>query len=262
MTADPWARRGPPWQDDGMVSEPTVGLSIVVPAFNEVDNLRPLVDQVKSALDAARVGAWELILVDDASTDGSAELMDTLAADLAEVRALHLAARSGQSGALDAGFKHARGDVIALLDADLQTHPGDLPQMIELMEREGVEAVVGIRAERHDTGWKRFSSRFANGVRNWLTHEDIQDTGCPIKVFRAEAIRDICLFDGAHRFLPTLLKMKGHRVRQVPVRHFSREQGTSKYGTWDRAFRGLYDALGVRWAQKRALRWRIRPGDD
>lgn len=233
-------------------------LSVVVPVFNEVDSLRPLIEQVKESLDEGLNCPWELVLVDDFSNDGSGDLMDQLGEERPEIRVLHLAGKSGQSAALEAGFQNCHGDVIALLDADLQTHPGDLPMMIEIMETQGVDAVIGIRAERHDTAWKKFSSRFANGIRNWLTHEDISDTGCPIKVFRREAILSICLFDGAHRFVPTLLKMKGKTVYQVPVRHISRQWGASKYGTLDRAFRGLYDALGVRWAQKRCLNWEIR----
>ncbi len=237
-------------------------LSVVVPVFNEVDSLRPLVEQVKESLDGGLECRWELVLVDDASFDGSGELIDALAQEFSEVRALHLTGRSGQSAALEAGFRHSRGEIVSLLDADLQTHPGDLPMMIELLDAKDVDAVIGVRAERHDSAWKKFSSRVANGVRNWLTHEDISDTGCPIKVFRRRAILGVCLFNGAHRFLPTLLKMKGFEVYQIPVRHTQRRWGTSKYGTWDRAFRGLYDALGVRWAQKRNLKWEIRADDE
>ncbi len=237
-------------------------LSVVVPVFNEVDSLRPLVEQVKESLDGGLECPWELLLVDDASGDGSGDLMDALAEEFSEVRVLHLAGKFGQSAALEAGFQFSRGELIALLDADLQTHPGDLPMMIEILDTEEVDAVIGIRTERRDSAWKKFSSRFANGVRNWLTDEDITDTACPIKFFRREAILAISLFDGAHRFLPTLLKMKGCEVHQVPVRHTRRRWGSSKYGTWDRAFRGLYDALGVRWAQKRYLKWSLRVDDE
>jgi len=237
-------------------------LSIVVPVFNELDSLRPLVEQVKDSLDRGLDFPWELVLVDDASADGSGNLMDVLAEEFSEVQTLHLAKKFGQSAAIEAGFQDSRGDLIALLDADLQTYSGDLPMMIDILDAPEVDAVIGIRTERHDSAWKKFSSRLANGVRNWLTHEDITDTACPIKVFSREAILAVNLFDGAHRFLPTLLKMKGFRVHQVPVRHTERRWGSSKYGTWDRAFRGLYDALGVRWAQKRNLKWRLRQDDQ
>lgn len=237
-------------------------LSIVVPVFNEVESLRPLVEQVKSSMDTSLGFPWELVLVDDASSDGSGELMDVLARGNPGVRAFHLVNKSGQSAALEAGIQRSRGSFIALMDADLQTHPGDLPMMVEDLEEQKVDAVIGVRTERHDTAWKKLTSKIANGVRNWLTSEDITDTGCPIKVFRREAISAIGFFDGAHRFLPTLLKMKGFELRQVPIRHTQRKWGMSKYGTWDRAFRGLYDALGVRWIQKRNLSWKIRRDDD
>ncbi len=237
-------------------------LSVVVPVFNEVDSLRPLVEQVKESLDAGLDHRWELVLVDDASGDGSGQLMDALAEEFSEVRVLHLAGKSGQSAALEAGFLGSRGDCVALLDADLQTHAGDLPMMIEILDAQEVDAVVGFRVERQDRAWKKITSRLANSIRNWLNHEDISDTACPIKVFRRRAILSVCMFDGAHRFLPTLLKMKGFEVCQVPVRHTRRRWGSSKYGTWDRAFRGLYDALGVRWVQKRNLEWVIRRDDD
>jgi len=232
-------------------------LSVVVPVYNEIGCLDPLVDRVRGALDSAGLD-WELVLVDDGSTDGSGDKMDELAAADGRIRILHFQTNCGQTAGLDAGFRNAAGRTIALLDADLQTFPEDLPQLLHTLRTEGLDAVVGIRADRKDTGWKKFSSWFANGVRNRLTREDIVDTGCPIKVFRAEAIRSVKLFTGMHRFLPTLLRMEGFSVRQVPVRHASRLTGSSKYGTLDRAFSGLRDALAVRWMQDRAMRWKLR----
>jgi dolichol-phosphate mannosyltransferase len=234
-----------------------VALSVVVPIYNEIANIVPLMERVRATLDETG-RSWELLAVDDGSNDGSGERLDELAQSESRLRVLHFVANCGQSAGLDAGFKHARGDLVALLDADLQTYPEDLPRLLEILESEGVDAVVGIRAERRDSGWKRFSSRFANGVRNRLTREDIQDTGCPIKIFRAEAIRSVKIFTGMHRFLPTLLRMEGYTVRQVPVRHAERVTGESKYGTWDRAFSGLRDALAVRWMQDRRMRWKLR----
>jgi glycosyltransferase involved in cell wall biosynthesis len=234
-----------------------VELSVVVPVFNELANLDPLVERVRAVLEAQPL-AWELLLVDDASSDGSSGRLDELAARDRRLRVLHFERNCGQSAALDAGFRHSRGRLIALLDADLQTYPEDLPLLIDLVERGEVDAAVGIRAERQDTGWKRFSSRFANWVRNRLTREDIVDTGCPLKVMRADAVRGVVPFNGMHRFLPTLLRMGGFTVRQVPVRHAPRTAGESHYGTWDRAVRGLRDALGVRWLQDRWLSWKLR----
>jgi len=235
----------------------TCELSVVVPVYNEIGCLDPLTERVRGALDSAGTD-WELVLVDDGSTDGSGEKMDELAAANHRIRVLHFEANRGQTAGLDAGFRNAEGRYIALLDADLQTFPEDLPQLLHTLEDEGLDAVVGIRADRKDTGWRKFSSWFANGVRNRLTREDILDTGCPIKVFRAEAIRSVKLFTGMHRFLPTLLRMEGFTVRQVPVRHASRLTGSSKYGTLDRAFSGLRDALAVRWMQDRSMKWKLR----
>ncbi len=240
-----------------MDMDEALDLSVVVPVYNEIDNVVPLVERVRATLDPTGM-SWELLAVDDGSSDGSGERLDELAENEDRLRVLHFEANRGQSAGLDAGFQHARGRLMALLDADLQTFPEDLPKLIEVLESEGLDAVVGIRAERRDTGWKRFSSRFANGVRNWLTREDIEDTGCPIKVFRAEAIRSVKFFTGMHRFLPTLLRMEGYTVKQVPVRHAQRTAGTSKYGTWDRAFSGLRDALAVRWMQDRRMKWKLR----
>lgn len=229
----------------------------MVPVYNEIGCLEPLVERVRGALDSASVD-WELVLVDDGSTDGSGEKMDELSTADNRIRVLHFESNRGQTSGLDAGFRHARGRTIGLLDADLQTFPEDLPQLLHILQEENLDAVVGIRADRKDTGWRKFSSWFANGVRNKLTRENIVDTGCPIKVFRAEAIRSVKLFTGMHRFLPTLLRMEGYSVRQVPVRHASRLTGSSKYGTLDRAFSGLRDALGVRWMQDRSMRWKLK----
>jgi glycosyltransferase involved in cell wall biosynthesis len=234
---------------------PEPQLSIVVPVFNEVDNIRPLVAAVDAAMEPLAT-SWELLLVDDGSGDGSDALLDELARADAHLRVLHFERNCGQSAALDAGFRHAAGRVVVILDADLQTDPEDIPALLRGLE--GADAVVGIRAQRRDTAWKRFSSRVANGVRNRLTREDIADTGCPLKAFRAEAIKQVRMFKGAHRFLPTLLRLEGFTVVQIPVRHRPRRAGTSKYGTLDRAFRGLRDALGVRWLQDRHLDWRLR----
>jgi glycosyltransferase involved in cell wall biosynthesis len=234
-----------------------IDLSVVVPVYNEIDNLDLLTERIVRTLTEISP-AWEVVLVDDGSTDGSGDRIDELAAGDPRLRALHFVRNCGQSAALDAGFEASTGRLVALLDADLQTFPEDLPDLLAPIRRGDADAVVGIRSERHDSGWKRFTSRFANWVRNSLTREDIEDTGCPLKVFRGDAIRNVTMFDGMHRFLPTLLRMDGHRVVQLPVRHAPRHAGRSKYGTWDRAFRALRDALAVRWMQDRHLDWTLR----
>lgn len=230
-------------------------VSVVIPVRNEKENLAPLREELTAVLGDLAV-AWEILFVDDASEDGSAELLDELAVEDSRLRVFHFQCHCGQSAALLFGFTQARGQAIVVMDADRQTDPRDIPVLLKLLPGHG--AVVGIRTQRRDTCWRRFSSWFANGVRNWLTRESIQDTGCPMKVFAAAALRELPRFDGAHRFLPTLVRLNGYDVVQVPVRHFPRTAGRSKYGTWDRAWRGLRDALGVRWLQDRHLRWQMR----
>jgi glycosyltransferase involved in cell wall biosynthesis len=234
---------------------PEIDVSLVVPVYNEREMVRELVARSLPAMEGLG-GTFEVVLVDDGSTDGSAEILDEVAAADPRLVVLHFERNCGQSAAFDAGFRHARGRIVVTIDADLQSDPADIGLLLPHLER--FDAAVGIRRDRHDTGWRKLSSRFANGVRNRLTREDIVDTGCPLKAFRAEAIKSVCMWRGSHRFLPTLLRMKGYTVTQVPVPHHARHAGKSKYGTLDRAFRGLRDALGVRWLQDRNLGWKLR----
>ena len=231
-------------------------LSVVVPVYNEIGCLDELARRLAEALDEAGI-AWEAVVVDDGSTDGSGDHLDRLAAADLRLRVLHFTVNCGQSAALDAGFQHSRARFVALLDADLQTFPEDLPPMLARVRNGEADAVVGIREQRQDSGIKRISALVANGVRNRITREDIVDTGCPIKVFRGDAIRSITMYDGMHRFLPTLLRLQGYTVVQAPVRHASRLTGDSKYGILDRAFRALRDALAVRWMKDRHLDWTL-----
>ncbi len=236
---------------------PEVDYSLVVPVYNERENVRELVARSLPAM-AALGGSFEVVLVDDGSTDGSSAILDELAAREPRLHVLHFEHNCGQSAALDAGFRHALGRIVVTIDADLQSDPADIASLLPGLASH--DAVVGIRTDRHDNPWRRFSSWFANGVRNRLTREDIVDTGCPLKAFRAEAIKSVRMWKGSHRFLPTLLRLGGFTVTQVPVPHHRRTAGKSKYGTLDRAFRGLRDALGVRWLQDRHLDWRLRDG--
>ena len=236
-----------------------VELSLVVPVYNERDNLPVLVEEIGRAL-AGRAGGepYEIVAVDDGSTDGSLDVLKVLKREHPEIHIVALAANAGQSAAFGAGFGAARGRVIVTLDADLQNDPADIPVLVAELERSGAAAVVGYRVDRRDSGWKRLQSRIANGVRNRLNRETIRDTGCSLKAFRAEALRALPLFNGMHRFLPTLVRMQGGQVTEVPVHHRSRRFGKTKYGMWNRVFRALIDALAVRWMQRRALRYRVR----
>jgi len=144
------------------------------------------------------------------------------------------------------------------LDADLQNDPADIPALLGHLDVTGATAVVGYRVNRRDTGWKLLQSRIANAVRNRLNGETIRDTGCSLKAFRAEAVRALPLYSGMHRFLPTLVKLYGGTVAEVPVQHRPRRFGTTKYGMWNRVWRSFADALAVRWMQRRALRYRVK----
>jgi dolichol-phosphate mannosyltransferase len=228
-------------------------LSVVVPIFNEEKNIRALVERVEGVLNGIG-SSFEVILVDDGSSDGSGPLMDEMAREHGWIRPVHLAGNYGQSSALHAGFRAARGEVIVTLDGDLQYDPGDIPEMLRRLE--GCDAVCGWRESRADSPWKRFQSRFANAVRNALSGETILDTGCALKVIRKRALDSIRAFDGMHRFIPTLLRMEGFRVIEVPVRHYPRKYGESKYGAWNRMFQAFYDLLGVRWMKNRRFRYR------
>jgi dolichol-phosphate mannosyltransferase len=231
-----------------------IDVSLVIPVYNECLNLAPLMEEIRVALAGRR---YEIVAVDDGSTDGSLDALKALKARRPELHIVSFAANAGQTAAFAAGFKAARGEVIVTLDADGQNDPADIPRLLDAMAQSGATAVAGYRAERRDSVWKRVQSRIANGVRNRLNRETIRDTGCSLKAFRAGAVRDLPLFTGMHRFLPTLVKMHGGTVTEVPVRHRPRRSGTTKYGMWNRVFRSFADALAVRWMQRRSLRYRV-----
>ena len=231
-----------------------VEVSVVAPVYNERENLTPLVDELLAVLRPTRI-PFEIVLVDDGSKDGSSEAIDTLAAVHPEVRGVHFKANCGQTAAFDAGFKHARGAIVVTIDADLQNDPRDIPALLRALE--GHDAAVGYRAERRDDPLRRISSKLANAVRNRLSGDDIIDTGCSLKAFRVDALREIKLWNGMHRFLPTLIKFEGRSVVQIPVNHRPRLTGTSKYGVWNRLFRSSVDLLAVRWMKSRRLGYEV-----
>ncbi|MGB5987220.1 MAG: glycosyltransferase, partial [Desulfobacterales bacterium] len=173
------------------------------------------------------------------------------------MRVLHLDGNHGQSAALAAGFRAARGDWVVTMDGDLQNAPEDVPKLVAAVTPE-LGCVAGYRLRRNDPWIRRISSKIANGVRNRLSHETIRDTGCSLKLFRKEVLDQIKFYDGLHRFLPTLVKMEGWPVREVPVDHFPRQAGSSKYGIRNRLFKSLGDLMAVRWMQKRHLNFTVR----
>ena len=229
----------------------------MIPAYNERDNLAPLLAEIRAALDGTGL-RYEVIIVDDGSTDGSFDALKGLRQQYPALHILAFERNAGQTAAFAAGFQAARAPVVVTLDADLQNDPADIPRLVDTLRSTGATAVAGYRATRHDTAWKRLQSRIANGVRNRLNGEVIRDTGCSLKAFRTDALRTLPLFAGMHRFLPTLIKMQGGTVTEIPVGHRPRKHGVTKYGMWNRVWRSLMDAFAVRWMQRRALRYRVR----
>ncbi len=228
-------------------------LSVVVPMHDEEENVAPLCAEVREALAEVR-GAWELVIVDDCSGDGTrAKIQAECAAD-PRVRLVPRDARRGQSAALCLGFGRTRGTYVATLDGDMQNDPRDIPPMLARLEAEAADMVTGWRRTRRDSLVRRISSGIANRVRNRLTGDAIIDVGCSTRVFRRACLASLpCFFDGMHRFFPTLFRMAGFTVIELPVNHRPRRRGAAKYGVWNRLWRGIRDLFGVRWLQDRFL---------
>jgi glycosyltransferase involved in cell wall biosynthesis len=231
-----------------------VALSIVVPVYNEVDNIEPLHAEIDTAL-AGVAGTVEFIYVDDGSRDGSWERLLELAKRDQRVRVIRLDANHGQSAALDAGFRAVRGEITVTLDADLQNDPADIPRLLAALD--GADVVNGVRTARRDSLVRKLSSRIGNGFRNWVTRESVTDVGCSLRAMRSRYLREVKLYRGMHRFLPTLLRMEGATVTEIQVSHRPRRHGSSKYGIANRLFVGIIDVFAVRWMQSRMLRYRI-----
>ncbi len=233
----------------------SLDLSVVIPVYNEAENLGPLHERLHAVLPRQGL-AYEILFVDDGSIDRSPEVLRKLVSMDPHVRVITFERNAGQSAAFDAGFRRARGEIVVTLDADLQNDPADIPKILEEMKR--FDVVCGWRIKRNDTWLRRVSSTIANGVRNRLSNETIRDTGCSLKGYRRDHLARLKLYDGMHRFLPTLLKMEGCTVTEVPVSHHPRQAGVSKYGIGNRVFRSFRDLFAVRWMKARHLDYRIR----
>ncbi|HEU4440078.1 MAG TPA: glycosyltransferase family 2 protein [Methylomirabilota bacterium] len=227
-------------------------LSVILPAFNEEESLPQVWAEVAAVLDALGRSA-EVVFVDDGSADATADIVRSFRASDSRVRLIRLAANAGLSAALDAGFNRARGRIVITLDSDLQNDPRDIPRMLDALE--GYDAVTGWRQRRDDPWLKRVSSRIANGVRNAVTRESVHDSACTLRVLRHGCLACLPRFRGFHRFVPTLLRMAGCRVLELPVGHRARRFGVSHYGVRNRAFVAFEDLLAVRWMQDRRLRY-------
>jgi dolichol-phosphate mannosyltransferase len=234
----------------------SIDLSIVVPVYNEQESLPLLWPEIRSVLDPTGL-RYEVIFVDDGSHDCSADVIRDFHERDARARLVRLKANAGETAATDAGFKAVRGRHVIVMDADLQNDPHDIPAMLAQLEQ--WDAVTGWRVNRAagDSWVRRLSSRIANRIRNSLSKESIQDSGCTFRAFRRECLRNLVLYKGFHRFIPTLLKMQGFRVLEVPVTHRPRRFGQSKYGIGNRALRAFVDLLVVRWMKSRHLRYEV-----
>jgi len=229
----------------------------VIPVYNEIECLPGLVEEIRQALDPTG-RSYEVVLVDDGSSDGSSDWLDRAAGADPRLVVVHFARNAGQSAAFAAGFRAAKGEIVVTLDADGQNPPAEIPKLLEALT-DGVDIVAGYRATRRDSAWRRVQSRIANAVRNGLSGETIRDTGCSLKAFRRRYLLELPVFNGMHRFLPTLCRLAGARtVVEVPVGHRPRQGGTSKYGMLNRAARAFVDLMGVRWLQRRWIRYEVR----
>ena len=231
-------------------------LSVVIPVYNEEESLAPLWTELRPVLEGLRID-FEVVFVDDGSQDTSAEIIRRLRERDPRVRLVRLKANAGETAATDAGFKAARGRTVVTMDGDLQNDPADIPRLLAQLDR--WDAACGWRVNRGDGDSliRRVSSRVGNRVRNWVSDEIVQDSGCTFRAFRRECLRGLTLYRGFHRFIPTLLRLRGYRVMEMPVAHRPRRFGRSKYGVMNRAFVALVDVLVVRWMKARLLRYEV-----
>jgi len=231
-------------------------LSVLLPVFNESEAIVPVLLEVGEVMDNAFPGDWELLAVDDGSTDDTADRILEAAKTFPAIRLISLEKNVGQSGALWMGFRQARSGWIATLDADGQNDPADLPKL--WAARANADAVFGFRAKRKDTWSKRYGSKFANAVRNLILKEDITDTGCAVKIFRKSLTDELMPWNGMHRFFGSLFRMQGAEILQMPVNHRPRAAGTSKYTNWGRLKKTVRDLFAMRWLRSRYVRVRLK----
>ena len=273
MRHDPSHVRGPSFGPSSRVSADARGrrpsLSIIVPAKNEADSLPQLVSEIVAAFRpkvrgetaGPRLDEFEIVVVDDGSTDRSPEVLRELMIKNPELRPVRLASNVGQSGATSAGFHASRMDYVAILDADLQNNPADLATLWDALP--GHDVALGWRVKREDVWSKRVTSRWANRVRNKMLGQSIKDTGCSVRIFPREVALRLPMFHGVHRFFGPLLLRDGCRVVQVPVTHRSRPHGTSHYTFRNRSLKVIIDLFGVAWLMRRTIRYELAasPGE-
>ena len=225
-------------------------LSFVIPVYNEEENIKRFLDEIYDTMRSINL-SFEIILVDDASTDNSLNIIKHLSLKNNSVKYISFKKNTGQSAALYAGFQHAKGDIIVTMDADLQNDPADIALMIQYYGE--YDMITGWRYKRMDSFAKKIGSKIGNYVRNKLTGERVHDTGCSLKIMNAGMLKKIKMYRGLHRFLPTLMKIEGAKVKEIKVGHRPRKYGVSKYNNLQRGLVGIHDVLAVRWMKKRHL---------
>lgn len=235
--------------DEDNATCPPPRVTVVIPCYNEAENIPLLAEKVRQAFRALPQWPYECLMVNDGSTDHTREQLDQLSASYSSIRAIHLVKNQGQSAALVAGLRAARGEYLLTLDGDLQNDPADFSRFLELLQQ--YDCVCGYRVHRNDTWIRRVSSKIANVVRNWVLHDGIRDSGCGSKGFRKCCVPYIVPFNGVHRYIAVLIKNAGLRIVECPVTHHPRLHGVSKYGVGNRLWRGLFDLVGVLWLRKR-----------
>jgi glycosyltransferase involved in cell wall biosynthesis len=229
-----------------------VDISVVIPVFNEQENLEPLIVELEQELNRLRL-QYEIVCVDDRSTDQSLQKLQALQQGHPYLRVIRHLVNSGESAGQATGFAFSQGDVIITMDADQQNDPADIPAMLKALHSD-IAAVCGVRRIREDDWIRRLSSKIANRFRNAITGDQITDAGCTFRALRRSALRELPVFNGLHRFLPTILRLQGYRVVEIAVNHRQRTRGTSKYGVGNRLFRGILDCIAMRWFRRRCVR--------
>ncbi|HSB06600.1 MAG TPA: glycosyltransferase family 2 protein [Thermodesulfobacteriota bacterium] len=237
-----------------MDAQRKIDISVVAPVYNEEESLPILIPKLVEVLEPLGK-RYEMIFVDDGSKDRSREILKERVSTYPRIRILGFKYNCGETAAIDAGMREARGEVVITMDADLQNDPKDIPTLLEYIKR--YDMVSGWRQKRQDTWVKRITSKIANRIRNRLSGESIQDSSCTFKAYKRECLQNLKLYKGMHRFMPTLVKMEGFRVIEIPVAHHPRQFGVSKYTTWNRMWVAFADLLAVRWMKSRQLRYEI-----
>lgn len=226
--------------------------SVVIPLKDEEDNIEKLIQELEPVM--MTLGQqWELICVDDGSTDQTPSKLEALSKTKPYLKTITFKKNYGQSSAFDAGFRHSRGEFVITLDGDLQNDPRDIPKLLHSIK--GYDLVCGSRTNRKDPWSKKIISYFANMVRSRLCQDHISDTGCSLKIYRRSCLEHIKLFDGMHRFLPALFINEGFKITEVPVNHRPRVSGKTKYNMINRSLNTISDMLAVRWMRKRHLKY-------